>query len=285
MPYRDFGPYTDVLDATHNCQKAVVKVFRIGKLSPHHRHVLTKRLENALTEWKRHHMHPNIARVTGMVLGFGDLPGIEMPLYSNGNAYRYLKAHPNVDKYRLICGIAEGLNHLHSQQPPIIHGMVCATNILISDSGAPLLTDIGLGTIPLEAVGVSPFQGDKYSRHLQKVRWLAPEIIDPENVGPPDISTSLNDCTPSTDVYSFGMTILELFTEKVPYHHVRSTPAVINEINNRRHPGRLYCTEVPDELWCILESCWSHHAKERPTTAVLRSRIGALGIHGSGRRA
>ena len=78
------------------------------------------------------------------------------------------------------------------------------SNILISDAGNPLLSDLGLRDLPYsEDLEVLNGNGD-----LDDVRWMAPELIDI-----PTCATTQGGCPmtcPSSDIYSFGMTALEV---------------------------------------------------------------------------
>ena len=77
----------------------------------------------------------------------------------NGTASGYVKEHPEcnvlelVSSYTLhnenethkeyqIIGIAEGLNYLHTEG--VIHSDIKADNVLISNTGLPLICDFGI---------------------------------------------------------------------------------------------------------------------------------------------
>lgn len=46
-------------------------------------------------------------------------------------------------KRRIVSEVVLGLNHLHSQQPPIVHGRLCETNVLISIHEVAKIADYG----------------------------------------------------------------------------------------------------------------------------------------------
>ena len=151
----------------------------------------------------------------------------------NGNALEYLDRNRDADRLSLVgrylfvngeCGLigfcwkltqaACGLRYLHRQTPPLIHGDIKAVrpisfqitfqllikshwqvNILIDETGGVRLTDFGLLTVSeTEAFQTTYTRGDGGS-----MRWMAPEL-----------SESGTKKSRATDVYSFGMTIIEV---------------------------------------------------------------------------
>ena len=95
-----------------------------------------------------------------------------------------------------IAGIANGLSYLHAQVPPVIHGDLRGANVLIGDSGEPLLCDFGLAVIVEDLVNMpisSALQGSG------NPRWMAPELL----IGEDMVSTQ-------SDVWSLGMLMLEV---------------------------------------------------------------------------
>lgn len=89
--------------------------------------------------------HPNIIPLIGWTL----TPNLSFisPWYKKGNLYSHLKNLSEIEKVRILLGIAEGLNYLHSRSPPVAHGDLKPENILLSDKTEPLLADFGLSTI------------------------------------------------------------------------------------------------------------------------------------------
>ncbi|KAG5337222.1 hypothetical protein C0989_010194, partial [Termitomyces sp. Mn162] len=103
----------------------------------------------------------------------------------------------------ILLKVADALAYMHSLDPPVVHGAIRGKNIHIDQHGEPMLVDLGLEHLP-RAYGASEDQHDR--DHL---RWLAPEIIDPPESDVQEQDVSYYYSTPETDVWSFGMTILE----------------------------------------------------------------------------
>ena len=51
---------------------------------------------------------------------------------------------PERCKVRVALGIAQGLEYMHTQSPPVAHFDLKPGNILLSDAGEPKICDFGL---------------------------------------------------------------------------------------------------------------------------------------------
>ncbi|KZT53908.1 kinase-like protein [Calocera cornea HHB12733] len=122
------------------------------------------------------------------------------PWMDNGNITQYLKRYPEANRISLTQGILQGLNYLHSQQPPIAHGRLKGTNVLIAASGIPRLTDYGLAIPGDDSTGFS------ISADPEWVRWAAPEYFLPGQFN----LTAEEAWGPPADIFSLGMTIYEV---------------------------------------------------------------------------
>ncbi|KAJ1301944.1 hypothetical protein OPQ81_000783 [Rhizoctonia solani] len=204
-----------------------------------------------------------VASVTG-----GSSFYLVSPWCENGDAPKYLKKNPNVDRLKLILEIAYGLRYLHSQSPPIAHGSLQGSNVLIGDGGGALLADFGLAKA-LEDLTAVPFTQSTGVNGCY--RWMAPELH--EDGG---------QMTLKSDIYSWAMTALELYSDKVPYSRIKMPGSVVMEvakgkIPERPRPGanRTPSTgsttggrdgiEIPDRLWELFVRCWAKDPVNRPT--------------------
>lgn len=114
----------------------------------------------------------------------------------------YSRDHPN-EVWTKLHEAALGLSYLHSHG--VVHGDLKCNNILIGSDGHAKLTDFGLS-----------FMSDTTQmRHHQPVvgavRWKAPEVLRGE--GP----------TFASDIYSFGMCILEVVSGEIPWGRIYQT--------------------------------------------------------------
>ncbi|QRV82209.1 Tyrosine kinase catalytic domain protein [Ceratobasidium sp. AG-Ba] len=248
-------------------EKVAVKVLRSSKASDNN----VKRFNRQVKIW--HRMKSKyILRFYGVAsFAGGNSLYLVSPWCENGDAPKYLKRNPNADRLKLILEIAYGLRYIHSQNPPIVHGSLQGSNVLIGDGGGALLADFGLAKA-LEDLTAVPFTQSTGANGCY--RWMAPELH--EDGG---------QMTLKSDTYSWAMTALELYSDRVPYAKIKMPGSVVMEVARGRVPERprpgmngsnLVGTKpgdknerdgipIPDRLWNLLVKCWAQDGADRPT--------------------
>ncbi|KAG6328906.1 hypothetical protein ID866_10184 [Astraeus odoratus] len=177
----------------------------------------------------------------------------------NGNAHYYVQEQ-SVDPRPLLDGIAQGLLYLHSHEPhPIIHGNLKGSNVLISPEGRPVVTDFGLFPVfdpsLVASLGILPDHS---------LNWMPPESVDNGEV------------TAKGDVWAFAMTIIELFTRKIPFHDCRNMAATALAIT-KGQPVRPNMEDTysrfTDSWWDLCCLCWNRDVSSRPSMSNVVKRI------------
>ncbi|KAI6099793.1 kinase-like domain-containing protein [Pisolithus sp. B1] len=152
--------------------------------------------------------HENIMPLLGITTKFDNTVSMVTEWMERGNAHRYVQ-NMAVDPRPLLLDIARGLNHPHDLG--IVHGDVKGENVLISRGGRALITDFEFSyrPNPLPGPNADPPRGGS-------LRWLAPENFDTYAV------------SRQADIWAFGMTVLELFSRRYPFHEARTEPGIMS---------------------------------------------------------
>jgi hypothetical protein len=144
--------------------------------------------------------HPNILPT----FDYGEADGVPfmvMPLVTGGTLREWLGKSPMLERklavFRQVLG---ALQYAHAQQPAIIHRDVKPTNVLMSESGWPLLADFGIAKI------MEPTQENLDSG----TRCGTPEYMSPEQ-------SEGRAVDPRTDLYAMGILLYKLLTGRVPF--------------------------------------------------------------------
>jgi len=90
---------------------------------------------------------------------------------------------------------------------------------------------------------------------------MSPELLDPDRSG-----FASNQPTKKSDCYALGMVVLEVLSGRAPFTPFRDF-TVVRKVLEGEHPGRPEGAEgmwFTDDLWEMLEQCWSHHPERRP---------------------
>lgn len=77
----------------------------------------------------------------------------------------------------------------------------------------------------------------------------------------------------ATDVFSFGMLLLELMTGRHPFHGM-TTPAVLMAIVQGMRPKIPHT--CPSSLSALVEDCWNQDWSKRPTFSNIVTRLATM---------
>ncbi|PPS03229.1 hypothetical protein GOBAR_AA17432 [Gossypium barbadense] len=147
---------------------------------------------------------------------------------------------------------ARGMNYLHHCNPPIIHRDLKSSNLLVDKNWTVKVGDFGLSRLKHET-----YLTTRTGKGTPQ--WMAPEVLRNE----------LSD--EKSDIYSFGVVLWELATEKIPWENLNSMQVIgaVGFMNQR--------LEIPngvDPRWAsIIESCWHSDPQCRPTFQELLNKL------------
>ncbi|EES06127.2 hypothetical protein BDA96_04G008700 [Sorghum bicolor] len=136
----------------------------------------------------------------------------------------------------IALGAARGVEYLHEAAAPrILHRDIKSTNILLDDKFRAKITDLGMAKCLMND-GVTSCSSSP-ARMLGTFGYFAPEYAI---VGKASLKS---------DVFSFGVVVLELITGRPPIHKSSSTRAdesLVIWATSRLRDSRLVVTELPD---------------------------------------
>ncbi|TMW66858.1 hypothetical protein Poli38472_011974 [Pythium oligandrum] len=219
--------------------------------------------------------HPNLARFVGVAWAHypADSLCLAIEYQSNGDLRRFLQKYQdslNWKKHKLpwARGIARGMSYLHSKSPPVLHSELNSTHVLLSDHLEPKLIDFGERHYAEDWTNLKLSKDNLYSQNVSFPYWAAPEVLRGE----------LH--RPSSDVYSFGMMLLEIHTGTIPYQDVHNTSSGKKlkpfQLFNMVLAGRLkpkIPASCPPEIRSIIKKCVQSDPAERPSMPLVHKML------------
>ncbi|KHJ45436.1 protein tyrosine kinase [Trichuris suis] len=199
--------------------------------------------------------HPHVVRVIGLVIDT-DPPKMVMELCDYG-LLEHLRQSTTplelLEKLRLSLHIIYGMEYLADEC--IIHRDLAGRNCLIKRNVLKI-SDFGMARCG------RVYKLEKMNTKLP-LKWTAPDAM------------SLGIFTEKTDVWAFGVTLWELFTDgAVPYADLQQRyedrfPAQLVRFlaeGNRLPPP----AGAPKEIYALMEDCWAAEPNFRPTFKMIR---------------
>lgn len=169
---------------------------------------------------------------------------------------------PWLTRIKIAIGAAKGLAFLHEQEKPVIYRDFKSSNILLDTEFTPKLSDFGLA--------IDGPEGDEThvtTRVMGTHGYAAPEYVMTGHL------------TTMSDVFSFGVVLLELITGRRSMDKNRPSreqnlvewarpllkdPHKLDRIMDPRLEGQ-YSTEGARKAALLAYQCLSQHPKSRPT--------------------
>ncbi|KAK1436336.1 hypothetical protein QVD17_02115 [Tagetes erecta] len=202
--------------------------------------------------------HPNILLFMGAVMSPQRLC-IVTEFLPRGSLFRLLQRNTTRLDWRrrvhMAIDIARGMNYLHHCNPPIIHRDLKSSNLLVDKNWNVKVGDFGLSRIKHET-----YLTTKTGKGTPQ--WMAPEVLRNEQADE------------KSDIYSFGVVLWELTTEKIPWDNLNSMQVIgaVGFMNQR-----LDIPKDVDPQWAsLIESCWCSDPQSRPTFHEILDKLKEL---------
>ena len=168
--------------------------------------------------------HPNIACLLDAGTDHGGTPFVVMEYVEGVAIDAYARGHRLSIRQRLelFCTVCDAVQYSH--QRLVVHRDIKPGNILVTPEGVPKLLDFGIAKL------LDPLMADG-QRTRTEFRALTPESASPEQVrGEP--------VTVSSDVYSLGVLLYRLLTDRSPYRRTPTTEAEIVRAVCEENPSK-----------------------------------------------
>ncbi|RHZ55147.1 hypothetical protein Glove_420g58 [Diversispora epigaea] len=151
-------------------------------------------------------------------------------------------------KYNILSKIVIGLTNIHEMG--LMHKDFHSGNIVNQSITLSYITDFGL---------CKPVTENDPENIYGVIPYMAPETL------------SRGEYTQASDIYSFGMVMLEVLTSYPPYYNIPHDTNLAMDICEGLKP-EIKC-EIPQFLKEIMEKCWNFEPLSRPTAEELKSQL------------
>ncbi|XP_075661888.1 putative serine/threonine-protein kinase WNK3 isoform X1 [Castanea sativa] len=172
-------------------------------------------------------------------------------IFTSGTLRQYRKKHKYVDLRAMkkwSRQILEGLQYLHSHDPPVIHRDLKCDNIFVNgNQGEVKIGDLGLAAILRQARSAHSVIGTP--------EFMAPELYEEE----------YNELV---DIYAFGMCLLELVTFEYPYSECSNAAQIYKKVTSGIKPASLAKVTDPS-VRAFIEKCIAKASERLPAKELL----------------
>ncbi|RHZ75492.1 hypothetical protein Glove_213g160 [Diversispora epigaea] len=151
-------------------------------------------------------------------------------------------------KFYILSDVVIGLTNIHEMG--LMHKDLHSGNIVNQSLTLSYITDFGL---------CKPITENDPEKIYGVIPYMAPETL------------SRGEYTQASDIYSFGMVMLEVLTSYPPYYNISHDANLVMDICKGLKP-EIKC-EIPQFLKEIMEKCWNFEPLNRPTAKELKSQL------------
>ena len=189
--------------------------------------------------------HPNIVKVHDYGEHEGS-PYLVMEYMPGGTLRKILgKPIPWQSTLRLLLPVARGMEYAHKRG--IVHRDIKPTNILITESGEPMLSDFGIAKL-FEADQTTNLTGTGMA--IGTPEYMAPEQWDGKS-------------NPQSDLYSLGIVLYEMVTGRKPY--IADTPIslLLKQATEPVPPPHQFVADLPEATESLLVKSLARDPRDR----------------------
>lgn len=191
--------------------------------------------------------HTNLVQPINFSI-FEGTPYLVLPYCRKGSSENLRgKIEDSEELWRYIADVASGLAYLHAFNPTIVHHDIKPANILIDENDNYAITDFGISS-----QRGSNREGYDYNQS-GTMAYMAPERFKEDYKS-----------IPESDIWSFGATIYELITGKVPFGEDGGLTQL-----EKNEPVPHIDKSIPNDIKRLIYDCLSSDPSKRPSASII----------------
>ncbi|XP_042415778.1 serine/threonine-protein kinase STY13-like [Zingiber officinale] len=256
------GAHGKVYEGKYHDQIVAIKVLNSGS-TPEEKVTLQARFIREINMMSRV-QHDNLVKFVGackdpfMVIATELLPGMSLKKYLSSMRPKQLDTHTAIS---FALDIARAMDCLHANG--IIHRDLKPDNLLLTANQKNVkLIDFGLAREETVTEMMTAETGT--------YRWMAPELYSTVTLRRGEKKHYTN----KVDVYSFGIVLWELLTNRMPFEGMSNLQAAYAAAFKQMRPPLR--DDAPPELVFIVQSCWVEDPNTRPSFSQIIRMLNAF---------
>nr|XP_039262197.1 ankyrin repeat and protein kinase domain-containing protein 1-like isoform X1 [Styela clava] len=160
-------------------------------------------------------------------------------------------------KIQILCEIISAMKYLHGIRPrKVLHLDLKSDNVLLDDSLHAKICDFGLSTMSTLT--------DLRSRSII-IEGPGATGGTPGYISPERLRNVRAKPTTKADVFSFGVVMWEIMTDKLPYSEPVTSDYHSDDSDKQRPDLSLLPNVFPSEMTSMIQSAWASDPKARPS--------------------
>lgn len=156
-------------------------------------------------------------------------------------------------KLSIATDIAYGMHYLHSKDPGIVHRDLKPGNVLLNEKWGAKVADFGIAKVLERKAATLTIKGTPI--------YLAPESI------------MKGKFSEKSDVFAYGITLIELYTEQRAYDDVEGESTSLMMMIATQGLRPTLSQQCPNEFKLLIEECVHQDPEQRPTFTQILEKL------------